>query len=216
MKNDIVIFGAGGHANSVTNVAISCGFRIAAYVDDEKKGQVRFDAPVIGEHDFFSENHDANIFVAIGDNYSRKKIVNKIRSNLDNAKFPPLIHPSSVVGIESEIGNGAVVMPLANIGPQSIISDFSIINSKVSIDHNSFVGEYSSLAPGTTTGGNVTVGIETHIGLNATIKHGITIGDHTVIGSNSYVHENMGDHILAYGAPCRSIKSRHPHDKYLD
>lgn len=216
MNNDIIIFGAGGHANSVTSVAISCGFQVVAFVDDEKKGQDLFDVPVISENAFFSKNHCNNIFVAIGDNFSRKKIVAKIKSNLINVNFPALVHPSSIVGIESEIGDGSVIMPLVNIGPQSKISNFSIINSKASIDHNSFVGEFSSLAPGTITGGNVVVGAETHIGLNVTIKNGVEIGDHTVIGSNSYVHNNIGDSVLAYGTPCRFWKSRRPQDKYLN
>ena len=34
----LVIVGAGGHALSVTNVALSCGFDVVAYVDDAQTG----------------------------------------------------------------------------------------------------------------------------------------------------------------------------------
>ena len=41
MTNDIVVIGSGGHAMSVTNVALSCGYTVISYVDDCQAGKKR-------------------------------------------------------------------------------------------------------------------------------------------------------------------------------
>ncbi len=53
----------------------------------------------------------------------------------------------------------------------------------------------------------VTIGDHTWIGGNTVIFPGVTIGQHTTIGAGSVVTKNIPDHVLAYGNPCKIIKS---------
>ena len=54
---------------------------------------------------------------------------------------------------------------------------------------------------------NVTIGNNVWIGANVTILPGVQIGDNVVIGAGSVVTKNIKDNTLAYGNPCREIKS---------
>ena len=215
MNLSLIIIGAGGHAISVTNVALSCGYSVTAYVDDNKSGTTILDVPVISTEFCYSLYTHHNYFVAIGKNDTRERVVNKLKMVMPNAQFPSLIHQSSVIGISSKVGEGTVVMPKANVGPNSSVGAFCIINTSSSIDHDCYVKGFASLAPGVITGGNVKIGLRSAISIGTTIKHGVSIGDDTVVGASSYVNKNIEDKVVAYGTPCKTVRSRKAGDGYL-
>ncbi len=62
----LVIVGAGGHALSVTNVALSCGFDVVAYVDDTQTGTELMGIPVIDQRQCLRLYSQHSLFIAIG------------------------------------------------------------------------------------------------------------------------------------------------------
>ena len=215
MSTAIIIVGAGGHAISVTNVALSCGMSVVAYVDDNKAGGKVLDIPVITKQQCIDTYKTANFAIAIGDNLVRERVYNEYKLELPNCKFPPLIHQSAVIGINSKVGDGAVIMPQTNVGPNSEVGVFCILNTSSSIDHDSDMQSFSSIAPKVVTGGNVKIGIRSAVSIGATVKHGIVIGDDVVIGANSYVDKAFGSNLVAYGNPCKFVRERTKGDSYL-
>ena len=166
MSSALIIIGAGGHAVSVANVAISAGYSVISFVDDNKVGQQIMEIPVISEEVSKSGSSQYNYAIAIGDNAKRKRVYKEFISDLPNANFPSLIHKSSVIGINSQIEEGVVIMPNSNIGPNSKVGRCCIINTSSSIDHDCVVSDFASLAPGVITGGNVKVGELSAISIN--------------------------------------------------
>ena len=154
-------------------------------------------------------------FIKIGDNEIRHRVANEYKNKLSDAKFPSLIHNSSVIGIATKISDGTVIMPQTNIGPNSSIGNFCIVNSGSSIDHDCKLGDFSSIAPGVFTGGNVTIGVRSAISIGTIVKQGISIGEDVVIGAKSYVDKDLDDCIIAYGIPCVKIRSRNRGESYL-
>ncbi|MDA9032453.1 NeuD/PglB/VioB family sugar acetyltransferase [Amylibacter sp.] len=211
----IIIIGAGGHAVSVANVALGSGMSVVAFVDDFKAGNDLLGIPVITKKQCVEENKIANLAIAIGDNTVRERVSNEYKSELPLAKFPSIIHHSAVIGINSKIGDGTVVMPLVNVGANCSVSDFCILNTSSSIDHDCEMKSFSSIAPRVITGGNVRIGVRSAISIGATIRDGIGVGDDTVIGANSYVNRAIGDNLVAYGNPCKSQRERVKGDAYL-
>ena len=213
--DEIYIFGTGGHSNSVANVALSCGFKIAGYIKEANEISTKLSFPVINEDYFFKNFKHCNVCVAVGDNHLRKLITEKILNQIPKPLFPKLIHSSCVIGNDAKIGNGSILMPFVNIGPNTCIGENCIINSSSSIDHDCSVDDFSSIAPGVIIGGNVLIGRSTHIGISASLKNNIRIGSNVVIGAKSYANKNIPDNTIAYGSPCKEIRSRNNYDKYL-
>lgn len=53
----------------------------------------------------------------------------------------------------------------------------------------------------------VSIGDNAWIGGGAVVLPGVSIGDNAVIGAGSVVTKNIGANMLAYGSPCKEIKS---------
>lgn len=215
MGTAIIIVGVGGHAISVTSVALACGMSVIAYVDDSKAGSEVSGIPVISKQKCIDTYKTANLAIAIGDNSVRERAYNEYKSELPNCKFPSLIHQSAVIGINSEVGDGAVIMPQTNVGPYSKVGEFCILNTSSSIDHECDMHAFSSIGPRVVTGGNVKIGVRSAVSIGATVKHGIVIGDDVVIGANSYVNKAFDSNQLAYGTPCKFVRNRTKGDSYL-
>ena len=199
----------------MTNVALSCGMNVVAYVDDNKNGSKILDIPVITKQQCIDTYKTSNFAIAIGDNLVRESVYNEYKIKLPNCKFPPLIHSSAVLGINSKVDDGTVIMPQVNVGPNSKVGMFCILNTSSSIDHDSDMQSFSSIAPGVVTGGNVKIGLRSAVSIGTIIKNGILIGDDVVIGANSYVNKAFDSNQVAYGNPCKFVRDRTKGDSYL-
>lgn len=153
--------------------------------------------------------------VAIGDNYTRKSVVEDIIKKTPDFIFINAIHPSVIIGKEVTLGRGCVMMAGVIINNNCIIGNHTFLATKSSLDHDSSLGDFSSMSPGVTTGGRVLIGFCTAIGIGATILHYKNIGDFSVIGGNSLVTKDIGDNLIAFGIPAKPIKQRQPDERYL-
>lgn len=216
LKNPLIIFGAGGHAVSVANVAISLGYKIYSFIDSRKQGSKLLGLDVIGSVSDLDSLRGFDFSIAIGDNCVRENIYNQLYTESSTLSFPALVHPSAVVSNFSALGEGVVVMPNAVIGPNSKVGKFCIINTKASIDHDNEVLDFASLGPAATTGGSVIVGFRTAISIGATIKHGVKVGHDSVLGACSYLNNDLPSNCVSYGIPAKIIRSRNFGDSYLN
>ena len=216
-KNDLrplVIIGAGGHALSVANVAISAGFEISYFVDENKFENKLFGIKIIKNLSHLKNIFDYNYSIAIGDNCARESIYNEltVKNKLD---FPILIHSSATISVFSSIEEGTVIMPKVVVGPNSKSGKFCLLNTQSSIDHDCTMKNFSSLAPGVVTGGSVEIGHRSAINIGAVIKHCTEIGDDSILGANSYLNNNLGSGKVAYGTPAKVVRERKNGDPYL-
>jgi sugar O-acyltransferase (sialic acid O-acetyltransferase NeuD family) len=172
---------------------------------------------ILGDESILSEPIyvDVHLFIAIGDNWVRHLVKERISALHPTIKFGTLIHPSAQIAKGVKIGKGVAIMAGAIVNSNSIIGDFTIINTKASLDHDGEMQPFSSLAPNATCGGNVSIGAFSAISISATIKHGISIGSHTIIGAASVLLKSCGDHMILYGCPAKEIRKREAGDRYL-
>lgn len=214
-KRDLVIFGAGGHAASVANVALSAGYCLRGFVDPNRKGAVVLGLRVVADEEEVGAPTEFALAIAAGDNAVRKRIHEDLRARYGALNFPALVHASAVLSVNTRLGEGSVVMPGAIIGPNSTLGRFCILNTRAAIDHDCTMADFSSLAPGAITGGDVQIGQRAAIGIGAVIKHGLSVGDDAVLGANSYLHRDQPANTLAHGSPARVVRTRKPGDPYL-
>jgi sugar O-acyltransferase (sialic acid O-acetyltransferase NeuD family) len=120
--------------------------------------------------------------------------------------FHTIIHPSSIISIQSIIGNGVFIGPGTIIAPYVEIGDLVTINRQVSIGHHTSIGKFTTLNPGCKLAGGSVVGSDTTIGMGANIFNDINIGSNSIIGAGSLVTKDIPDNVLAYGIPAKIIK----------
>jgi len=220
-NKNVVIIGASGHAKVVIDIIEQNNeYNIIGLIDSFKPINSKvFEYNIIGHEDELlalkeKYNFDTGI-IAIGDNWTRKKVYKKIIDIDPNFNFISAIHPKSIIGKNVEIGNGSVIIAGAIINSDSKIGKFCIINTKASLGHDGDLKEFSSLAPNSTVGGNVKIGTCSAICIGANILQDIVIGEHSIIGGASLVNRNVDNNRLVYGIPAKVIKTIEKGEKYL-
>lgn len=211
-----MIYGAGGHAVSVLDVALEAGFCVHCFIDDTRKRSGRLlGLPIL--HDLSRIGSAGNFLfaVAIGDNFQRERVAGKVKRIFRGARFPVLVHPDASISRFAALGPGTVVMAGARVGPRCRVGRFCIINTRASIDHDNVLADYSSFAPRAVSGGGVKLGRRSAVSIGAVVQDKVSIGRDTLIGGNSYVNRNVGSNKVAYGSPARVIRGRKAGDKYL-
>ncbi len=212
----LIIFGAGGHAVSVFNVATSAGFTVFSFIDKNKVGERLLGIPIIASINALPTLGDYVFAIAVGDNAVRARIFSELSTQFAGLQFPVLVHQSAILSVNISLGEGTVVMPQAIVGPNSNVGRFCILNSQCSLDHDCTLADFSSLGPGVITGGGVNIGLRSAVSLGAMVNHRVKIGADTVIGANSYVNKDVESNVIAYGTPVKVVRARKMGEAYLN
>lgn len=217
----IVVIGASDQSRCTIDVIEQENkYEIHGILDKKLEKGTSFEGyPVLGYIDILNELIEANDvyggIVAIGDNFTRYKVVKSILEDHPDFKFINAIHPSVIIGKKVKIGSGNLIMPGVILNNNSSVGDHCILLTRSSLDHDSKVGDYSSFSPGVTTGGRVSVGNCSVIGIGANILHCKSVGNHCVIGGGALINKDIEDNSIAYGVPARIVKKRKKSEKYL-
>ncbi len=220
MKN-IVIIGASGHGSMLLDCIERQGqYAILGFVDSfKKKGTVQNGFKILGCESDLPElipKYDLHgVILAIGNNWTRKRMADRIIDIAPTLDFVTVIHPSALIGKDATIGRGSVVMPGAIINANSSMGEFCILNTNASLGHDSVMEEFSSIASGVCTGGNLVLGSFSAISIGANIIENITVGEHSIVGAGSLVLNNVDSYSVVYGSPARLVRKRQAADPYL-
>lgn len=220
-RPNIVIIGASGHAKVIIDIIENNNeYNIVGLIDSYKpKGYELYNYKVLGKEKDIKKlqtiyNFNTGI-IAIGDNWTRKMMYNKIIKKNPEFGFARAVHHRSIIGKNVEIGEGTVIMAGAIVNSDAKIGNFCILNTKASLGHDAIMSNYSSLAPNSTIGGNTKIGTCTAICLSSSIIQDITIGNYSIIGSGSLILTNVPDLNLYYGTPAKFIRTITKGEKYL-
>jgi len=203
MKDRLLIIGAGGHGKVVADIALKMDrWDYIAFLDDNDDIKTSMGIEVIGKSaDMFRYIKDYDIFVAIGNNETRKVIQEKLE--VEGASIPVLIHPEAVIGREVEIGVGTVIMAGVVVNCCTTIGKGCIINTGATIDHDNLIEDYVHISPGVHTAGAVRIGKGTWLGIGSIVSNNITITSGCTIGAGAVVVKNIGKSGTYVGIPAR-------------
>jgi acetyltransferase EpsM len=216
-ENRILIIGAGGHAKVVFDIAEKLGKCVIGFFDEISAIENFNDIKVYKHLDDIVEVCDNNvyIFIAIGDNYARQNVYNRIVEKIEFPNFATLIDPSAVVSNSNIIDQGTVVMPGAIINSHTKVGKHCIVNTGAQLDHDCKMDDFSSVGPGVICGGNVSIGKNSAICLGANIIEKINIGAGSIIGSGSVVLKDVPKNVLVHGIPAKVKENISGKRKYL-
>lgn len=190
------LYGASGHAKVIIDILEASGVRVDGLIDDNPNIDQLQGYPV--RHTFTIESP---FIISIGNNKIRKQVAERLQTSYGKA-----IHPSAILSPTAKMGDGTVVMQGAIIQADAKVGKHCIINTGASVDHECVIEDYVHVSPHTTLCGNVYVGEGSWIGAGTTVIPNLSIGKWCVIGAGSVITEDIPDHVLAFGNPCRIIR----------
>lgn len=194
----MILYGASGHCKVVIDIVEAGGKSIDFIVDDDVRIKTLLGYDVVRDIGVYDE-----AIITIGACNIRKRIVDRIHVG----KYATAIHPSAIISPRAEIGEGSVVMQGAIIQSSAIVGQHCIVNTGASVGHDVVVADFVHIASHATVTGGVNIGECTWIGAGTVIKQGIRIGKNCMIGAGSVVVKDIPDNVVAYGNPCRVVKS---------
>lgn len=213
MIKQLIIIGSSGHFKVVINEVLKQNkFIVRKIVDIKNIGKkVKIGKKSLKINNYKKFNwlkitSQTFVFIAIGNNYLRKKIVKEIEKKNKQVKWATIISPTSIIGNNVKVKPGTLIVSGSVINSGTKIGKHCIINTSSSIDHDNYFDDYSSCAPGVVTGGNVKIGKFSFIGIRSTIVNNIKIGINTVVGARSLVNKNCLSNYLYFGSPAKKIK----------
>jgi len=208
------VYGAGGHGKVVCDILEAAGVQVAGFIDGNPKSPAHFGKPVLAEADL-SRLMPCQLVLAVGANFVRQSLAERLKKDFPNLQFATAIHPSASVAKTATIGEGSVIAAGAVIGADAQVGRHCVINTGAQVDHDCRIEDYVSLAPGAVLGGSVQVGHASYLALGCKVIHGMKIGVHTVVGAGSVVVKPIGDYVLGYGHPFAVVRQRNERDPYL-
>ncbi len=208
---DLVLFGTGGLAREVLQVALDANeagprWNVLGFLDDdaEMHGRTVHDLPVLGGAEWALEHPGTAVVVAIGGTSARRRIVRR----LAGARFATLVHPRSWLGRRVQVGEGSIVCAGTAITTDIVLGQHVILNLNCTVGHDSWLGDFVTAAPTVNISGNVIVGEGCDLGTGSTIIQGVEIGEWSVLGAGATVVRSLPKNVTAVGSPAKPIKER--------
>lgn len=213
MVRKLLLLGGGGHCKSIIDSLSGCN-TYAGIGIVEKSGIDH--APILGipvvgtDEDLEKLKREGytDAFVSlgsIGNTSNRRKLFGLISSL--GFDIPNIIDSSAIVSSNSTLGRGLFIGKHAVVNAGSILGDGVIINSSATIEHDCVIGAFAHVSPGVVLCGNVTIGEDAHIGAGSIVRQQVNVGHNAMVGMGSIVLHDVPDNVIAYGNPCRIMRS---------
>lgn len=207
MKRCLVV-GAGGCGREVLSWALhvkQSEWEIAGFLDgdpgalDEKE----FPYKVLGDPATWVPSEDEVFIPALGDPQARIRVCSALQNR--GAKFLSIIHPSVIMALKVQIGDGCVIAPNVVISANARLERFVFVNIGASIGHDSVTGEGTTVSCHCDVMGGVSIGRECFLGSHACVLPGKRVGDNSIGGAASAVVRNVAAGTTVMGVPAAML-----------
>jgi sugar O-acyltransferase (sialic acid O-acetyltransferase NeuD family) len=199
---EMVVYGGGGHAKTVLEMAQAiAAFRIAGIVDDNiPAGTSVLGLPVLGGREVLPGLLERGVRLAANGVGGIIDINVRVRlfELLEELGFalPSLVHPRATVERSAEMGDGVQVFANAYVGSSAVLSAKCMVNTGVIVSHDCEIGSYSHIAPGALLAGHVKVGERSLVGMGVTTAIGIAIGAGVRVGNGAILYADVPDRAI--------------------
>ena len=123
---DVILYSAGGHAKSVSEIIYKLDLNIIAYAEKSKSKWLK-NIPIISDNEIKKVSNKVQIVIGLGGSNPKelKKRINKIKNISKSVKIASLIDPSALVAKDAKIEEGVVIMPGVIIRSGTTIKKYS-------------------------------------------------------------------------------------------
>lgn len=201
----LIIVGGGGHARVVADAALASGLQVVAFADSALQGGeiagIRVVSGETAELARASQELQASVVVAVGDNAARQRIQTQLWEA--GVSLARVVHPSANVLGRARLGGGSVLLAGCVVGVDADVGEGVVINTGASVDHDCVVGPFAHLSPGVHLGGQVRIGEGTHLAVGVSVRNAVSVGAWSVVGVGAAVVCDIPERVVAYGVPAK-------------
>ena len=196
LDNDIVIWGAGGHAGMCYDILKNDKkWNIKGFIDDTISS-FKMDPSMIyfGKMSNVEELNARglkNIIIGVGFIGNLKKREDWYNKLANLFTIPTITHISAIIEPSATIADGCQVMAGAIIGSNVTIDSNCIINSGSIVSHDSEIGKSVHLTPGVVLAGHTKIGSRTIIGMGTTVYIGVSIGEDVIVNNGISIFSDV-------------------------
>jgi acetyltransferase EpsM len=203
-SQDIIIYGAGGHAVPIIDTLLLCGQRPRLIVDDDpaKAGQRLFDIEIRQGNDLPSFLSTGTlIVVAIARNELRRQIVQRLTAA--GVPFLGVRHPGSLVSPNAVVDTTVQILPGVIVNAEAVIGPHTILNSGAIVEHGARVGSFVHVGPGAILAGAACIDDNVFIATGAHVAPFVRVGRGSTLGAGGVALGDIPPNRLAVGTPAK-------------
>lgn len=218
LKRSLVVIGASSVALNVVDLAHELGRHIEILIDETAETESRLrgtDLRVANSMPPWIDDDQLDVAIAIGDNFWRQNVYERLRPRVRGERFVNLVHPGATVSHYAKLGIGSILLAGTRIGPGATVGNFVYLTANSVVTHDCTLGDFVSMSPGAALAGRVKVGLRSSLGINSSVRERCTISDDVIVGANSFVNFDPPPSCVLGGVPAKVIRQRHPGERYL-
>lgn len=198
------IFGFGGHARSVADVALASGIRQLCFADENARdGESFLGFPIVRAFDDVLPE-GWQYFPAAGDNKKRQFQAERIKKR--GWPVATVISPTATIGVGAKVGAGTFIGHHSHVGPMAVIGEACILNTGCIVEHDCIVGRYTHVSVNAVLAGASRLGDLVFMGTGSTVIDKCAVCDSVTLGAGAVVVEEIFESGLYAGIPAKRIR----------
>ncbi len=197
----LYVVGAGGTGRETLDAAMAAGVAVSAFLDDRLAGSTVRGLPVIAPAEAPA---GAGYVIGIADPAARRRMAALLGAG--GLEPVTVVHPRAVVGPETTVTAGCVVMANAHVSSSVRLGAHVHVQYNATVGHDAVLADFVTVYPGANVAGAVRLDEDVTVGSNATVLENLRVGRGTFVGAGAVVTRDAGDGLVLVGVPAHPLR----------